>query len=195
MNYFLHYTLYPALAKYKIIYVYVSSVMGLLLFCFLWLYCIDNQLRKKIVFYDTRLVDIQKKEAEFLKKSNLVKQLIQQKEDLLFNAHNTYQAIHTIWQKGADMLTLRAHAHKLTIDTITITKQAAKDSYQKRTFSLSLQGPVNQIVHFLEDIQEIKYVTLETFSMHIEQKNIGKVTCSYIIQKIKTPSTHNKLKG
>ena len=195
MNYFLHYRLYPALAKYKIFYLYLSSLSGLLLFCFLWLYAVDNHLRKKVLFYETRLLEMQKKEAALLQKRIVIKQLTQQKEDLVLYANNTSQEMNTFWQEGADILTARAHAHQLTIDSISITKQGGKDTHRKRIFSLTLQGTVQNIIKFLEDTHEAKNLILENFSLHLEANTISKIDCSYAVQKIKTPSTHNKLKG
>jgi hypothetical protein len=195
VNYFLHYTLYPALAKYKIFYLYLISLLGILLFCFLWLYAVDNHLRKKVLFYETRLLEMQKKEAALLQKRIVIKQLTQQKEDLLLYVNNTSQEMSILWQQGAHILTTRAHAHQLIIDSISITKQGGKDTHRKRIFSLTLQGTVQNIIKFLEDIYETKHLILENFSLRVEANNISKIDCSYAVPKTKTPSTHNKLKG
>jgi hypothetical protein len=167
----------------------------LLLLGSLWIYLVDSYLRKNLLFYETQLVDIQKKEIAYLTNNAIIKNLIQQKEFLQLQANNTRQISNTFWQQGTDILTEYAQANQLTVDTITITKQMGKEIDRKRIFSLTVQGPILKMIKFLEDIQQTKYLTLETFYLHIETKHTGKIDCSYSIKKIKIPSTHNKLKG
>jgi hypothetical protein len=141
------------------------------------------------------LLDIQKKEIEALTKNTFIKKLQQQKADLLLRTTHVHQEMNTFWHQAAETLNTLAHTNQLIIDGITITKQMHKNAHKKRVFSLTLQGNLQGIIRFLEAVQTTKYLTLETFFLRVETKNTYKLDCSYAVQKVKTPSTVNKLKG
>lgn len=195
MYYFIYYKLFPMLARYKTTWLYTGLVSILICFSFFWVYVFDAFLKKKILFYDKKLIEIQEKKDASLRKKNTIESLIEQKEKLSLHINTEQKEVVLLWDQIENFFSKYAHKNNLIIDTLSITKQNIKPSYAKKIVSLSLQGPLNNVISFLATIETSNYFLMEDFSLHLDSKTNALVSCVFSIKKLKSPSTLNKLKG
>ena len=185
MNYFIHHKLYPLLAKYKPTYWYVWTICIVAFFLIFWLYIVDFHIKKRLLFYEAKLVEIQKKEASLIKKKLSLNHLEEEKADALSNLYAKKNMTDTFWQKETELLNSFIQKHSLAIDIFTVTEQNNKDMYRKKVVSLTLQGPIQKIVSFLEEIQKTECFALDNLSLHTESAKNWKMNCSFFLQKNK----------
>lgn len=195
MNYLIDYVVFPMLAKHKKIVWYMLTAISLMCMALFCLYFIDAKLRRSIFFYQSKLVEIQNKENSLLHKKNSLTSLHEQIENLSLNVNTAQKKAVELWQQAPDILSTHAHAHNISIENISIAKQSTDTAFLKKTFSLVLSGNLENVIAFLESIENTTYILLEHIFLHAESDDTAKATCTYAVKKIKNPSTHNKLKG
>lgn len=186
MYYFINYKLFPVLAKYKAIWWYATTAVGLICFYFVWLYTLDIPIKKTIAFYDKKLTELQSKQVLFAGKKNTIALLIEQKDNLSLFINNEQKKVLLLWNQLEDIFSTYALNRSLTINSISVTKQSTSKTLLKKSIFLVLQGSLHNIFLFLEDIENNESFRLEQLSLHIESENNITMNCSYIIQKIKT---------
>lgn len=193
MNYLINYVVFPMLAKHKQIVWYMITAISLMFMALFCLYFIDAQLRRSIFFYQSKLVEVQNKKNSLFHKKNSLMSLHEQRENLSLNVNTAQKKAVELWQQAPDILS--THAHNISIENLSIAKQATDTAFLKKTFSLVLSGNLDNVIAFLEAIENNTYILLEHIFLHVESDNTTKATCTYAVKKIKNPPTLNKLKG